>query len=147
MRRFTREFLDDAFRRLATLAPDTVPQWGSMRPPQLFAHLIVTFRYSLGKEPTQPNVGGFLGRYVAGPLILNGIIKRPRNARAPSMYNSQAPAASLDELRQETEEFLRRFDARDLSPPAHQIFGDIGLDGWGKVHVTHMQHHMCQFGV
>jgi len=63
------------------------------------------------------------------------------------MYDKQAPAATLDEFCAEAEEFLQRYNAGDLAPPPHQVFGDIGLEGWAKLHVTHFEHHMRQFGV
>lgn len=147
MIRYNRAFLDDAFRRLGSLAPDQAPHWGEMRPPQLFAHLATSLRYGLGKEEPQPDTGGFFGHWIAAPLILNGIIQRPKNVEAPSMYDNAPPTATLDEARREAEEFLRRYEARDLDPPPHQYFGNIGLDGWAKLHVSHFEHHMRQFGV
>jgi len=147
MERYTRAFLDDVYQRLDGLAPDTEPKWGRMRPPQLFAHLATAVRYGLGKEPLTPDEGGVFGHHVVAPLILNGLMKLPKNVKAPKMYDTQLPQASLDDFRVEADEFLERYNARSIAPPPHPYFGDVGLEGWCKIHVAHFQHHMRQFGV
>jgi len=147
MPEYNKAFLDDTFNRFATLAPDTEPQWGSMRPPQLFAHLQTAVAYSLGKEKETPNEGGFLGRWLAGPLILSGIIKIPKNTKGPKMYDAAAPEATLGDFRAEAEEFLERYQAGTLPDIAHPYFGNFGVEGWKKLHIIHFQHHMAQFGV
>ncbi|MBI4558849.1 MAG: DUF1569 domain-containing protein [Candidatus Hydrogenedentes bacterium] len=32
-----------------------------------------------------------------------------------------------------------------MQPEPHPYFGDIGIDGWSKLHVRHFEHHLRQF--
>lgn len=146
MRAFDRTFVDEAMAEFAELTPDQVPVWGSMRPPQLFAHLTTAVRYGLGKEDIVPNEGSFLIRRIVSPLIINGIIKMPKNVAKPKMYDAQAPEGTLELFRVEVDEHLTRLQDGTLDPPAHSSLGDFGPDGWSKLHVVHFEHHLRQFG-
>ena len=35
----------------------------------------------------------------------------------------------------------------ELVTGLHPVFGDIGVDGWDRLHVRHFEHHFTQFGV
>ena len=147
MRPFDQSYVDDIVRRLGSLPADAKPAWGRMTPRQLYAHLTTAVRYALGKEPETPNEGGFFGRWIAGPLILNGIIKIPKNQKAPKMYDRQPPEADIESLRAELQEVLDRINAGTLRPIPHPFFGDFGVSGWTKLSVIHAEHHARQFGV
>ena len=147
MRAFDRAFVDDTRAALATLEEDQVPEWGQMRPPQLFAHLKTAVAYSLGKEEETPSEGGFLGRHIVGPLLLNEILPMPKNVKAPKMYDAAMPSATLDEFMEELEAFLGAYESNTLPDIAHPYFGAFGAEGWAKLHVLHVKHHSKQFGL
>jgi hypothetical protein len=146
MRPFDQAFIDDTISRYGKLPTDAKPKWGSMSPPQLFAHLTTAIRYSSGKEELTPDEGGFFGHWIAAPLILNGIIKIPKGQKGPAMYDTAAPEGDLETLRAELEELLAKLDG-DFQAPIHPYFGEIGNDGWTQLHVIHVDHHGRQFGV
>jgi len=142
----TQVFIDDAMTKLGELPADEKPAWGTMSPPQLYGHLTAAVRYSLGKEPQVPNEGGLFGRYVAGPLLLNGWMPFPKNiGPLPKMYAQQDPEGSIETLAQEVQAFLDGLNAGRLDPPPHPYFGDVGPQGWSKIHYVHILHHMKQF--
>jgi hypothetical protein len=146
IRAFDRAFVDEAMAEFEALKPDQEPEWGSMRPPQLFAHLITAVRYGLGKEEESPPEGSFLIRRILAPLLLAGVMKLPKNVDKPKMYDAEAPQGTPEELRAEMEEHLSRLSDGTLNPPPHPALGDLGPDGWSKLHVIHFEHHLRQFG-
>lgn len=144
MRPFDRDFVDESSAILRGIPTDRRPAWGSMTPPQMFAHMTAAFEYGLGELPQTPNEGGFFGA-LAAPLILNGFLKIPKGSKAPSMYDAAAPSATADELSAAMEAFLARLADPGFHPPAHPFFGDIGKAGWCKLSVVHLEHHLRQF--
>ncbi|MBI4558851.1 MAG: DUF1569 domain-containing protein, partial [Candidatus Hydrogenedentes bacterium] len=42
-------------------------------------------------------------------------------------------------------EYLAAVATGDMQPEPHPYFGDIGIDGWSKLHVRHFEHHLRQF--
>ncbi len=146
IRAFDRSFVDEALTEFAALTPDQEPEWGSMRPPQLFAHLFTAVRYGLGKEELSPPEGGFLIRHVLSPILLTGLMKLPKNVSKPKMYDVEPPESTLELFRAEVEEHLERLNDGTLDPPPHSALGDLGPDGWSKLHIIHFEHHLRQFG-
>ncbi len=45
------------------------------------------------------------------------------------------------------EEYLAAVETGELRPAPHTLFGDIGIDGWARLHVRHFEHHLKQFGL
>ena len=146
IRAFDRAFVDEAMAEFEALTPDQEPEWGSMRPPQLFAHLTTAVRYGLGKEELAAPEGNFLIRHVVTPIMLTGLLKLPKNVAKPKLYDAEAPSGTADELRAELEEHLARVTDGTLDPPPHSALGDLGADGWSKLHIIHFEHHLRQFG-
>jgi hypothetical protein len=146
MRAFDQSFVDDAMKEFEALAPDQEPEWGSMRPPQLFAHLTTAVRYGLGKEDPSPPEGSFFVRKIAAPLLISGIMKLPKNVKKPKLYDAEAPEGSTELLRTELEENLVRLKDGTFNPPPHPALGDLGPAGWCKLHIIHFEHHLRQFG-
>lgn len=146
MRQFDERFVAEVSGIVRALPLDAKPVWGRMSAPQMFAHMVAAFEYSLGRLPLTPNEGGIFGR-IAAPLILNGIIRIPKDQKAPSMYDAAAPSATAEELVRVIAEFHGRLGEPGFSPPAHPFFGDIGKKGWAKLGIVHLEHHLRQFGV
>lgn len=151
MLRYDREFLDKTAERLNNLPDDRSPEWGSMRVPQMRAHLVTAVRYSLGKEPISPPEGSPVTRFLyrllfTSPVAASGVFKLPKNVEKPKLYDSAAPEASVDELSAEMEEYLNKVNAKELAPPPHPSLGDLGVKGWNTLHVLHVDHHLRQFG-
>lgn len=148
---FDHHFAEHLLERAARIAPDAQPQWGTMSRNRMFGHLYDIFEYCMGNMGEAPDKSTFKTRVIFRPLILSGIVKIPKNVKVPpgkgdgpKMFERET---ELDELRAKMEEYLAKCQAGELDPPRHPFFGDLGVDGWAKFHVRHMDHHMRQFGV
>jgi hypothetical protein len=136
--------------RLERLDADARPAWGAMTPAQMAHHLAQTVRTSMGDCPPPPFTGNWLTRRVIGPLVMNGMLPIPKNVKAAGFEESAEPAPNrleLAPLRDALAEYLRRAEIDELQPAGHPVFGDIGVDGWARMHVRHFEHHLKQFGL
>ncbi len=146
LRAFDKAFVEEAIAEFEALTPDLSPEWGSMRPPQMIAHLTTAVRYGLNKEEHTPPEGNFLIRHVLSPILLSGLLRMPKNIAKPKLYDASAPEGTLDALRTEIEDQLTRQDEGSFDPPPHPALGDLGPNGWGNLHTIHIEHHLRQFG-
>lgn len=158
---YNREFMESATARLEKIAPDAKPLWGEMNPAEMMGHLNMTIIYSLGNLPQMPAGGNFMSKKIIGPLILNGIVKLPKNFTPPRPEGAPAPPkmpGNLEMLKNAMNMYMERVEkleeaeknggpTPEFKVPPHPAFGDIGVRGWGKMHVVHFDHHLRQFGV
>jgi len=131
--------------RLRRLTPDARPRWGSMTPPQLLAHLIAAFAISSGAKAVQVR-RGFLATRLGRALALRLPIPRGR-IRAPADFHQTAPGdfeADRERVIAAIERFAEDPAARGGVSP---IFGRLSARQWARLHATHLQHHLTQFGV
>jgi len=151
MPNFDREFIDASVERLKQIDLDAPPQWGEMTAAQMMGHNNMLIIYSLGKLPQLPSMSGWATRNIVAPLILNGIIKMPKNLKAKAKEGVPAPPppppGNIDLLTNALEMFFEGVESGELEPPPHPAFGDLGLRGWSKLHCVHLDHHLRQFGV
>jgi hypothetical protein len=144
---FDETFTEETMGRMRRIAEESKPLWGVMNPGQMRAHLMTAIRYSLGKEPPSPPEGSWFLRTILAPLLINGWLKMPKNVDRPKLYDVQPPSADIDALQAEMMEFLEKYGEGRLDPPPHPSLGDLGPNGWAKLHAVHIDHHLRQFGV
>ena len=139
---------EDVLRRVASLKPDSVRQWGKMSPAQMLEHTSRALEMAIGKNPVpQVLLGKLIGWMVRGqfvgekPFSKNGptgpwlIVKDE-----PDFAAAQARASSL----------LREFHAlgeRGCDGHVHGFFGKMTGAEWGVTQYKHLDHHLRQFGV
>jgi oxepin-CoA hydrolase/3-oxo-5,6-dehydrosuberyl-CoA semialdehyde dehydrogenase len=148
VRPFDHDFVEEVVRRVSRLRPDTKPAWGAMTPPEMIGHLIESIQYSMGRGPNFAIETNWFKRRLLAPLVLNGILKIPKNIKAPRPPDAgPIPAGDVETLHAVLEDYLALAQADELTPAPHPAFGVIGVDGWAKMHVHHFEHHLTQFGV
>lgn len=149
MRTFDHDYANEVIARLDRLQRDSRPRWGAMTSHAMMGHLAYWVKYSMGKVPEVPFAGSWFTVHIAAPLLLNRWLPIPRNAKAPESSTGQggAPDADSETLHAVLETYLELVQAGELVPRAHPLFGDIGVDGWAKLHIAHFEHHLKQFGV
>jgi oxepin-CoA hydrolase/3-oxo-5,6-dehydrosuberyl-CoA semialdehyde dehydrogenase len=146
---FDGQYVEEVLERLRSLPADAKPRWGSMTPDLLVGHLTNAIRYSMGRSGTFELHAAWLVRRVIGPYILrpvyvNGWLPFPKNVKG---FDALAQDDDLETLHAVLEDYLSLVQADELSPPPHPLFGDLGIEGWARLHIAHFEHHLRQFGV
>lgn len=145
------DYVNDVMARLKRIPADAKPKWGTLDRQGLVEHFIWVIRHSMGRSTTVPFVGNWLSKTLGRALILNGIVPIPKNIQFPGWlrktgFNGREPGDE-ETLHALLEEYLNLVQADELTPGIHPAFGDIGVDGWDRLHVRHFEHHFRQFGV
>jgi oxepin-CoA hydrolase/3-oxo-5,6-dehydrosuberyl-CoA semialdehyde dehydrogenase len=151
MARLTRESLPQVLARLERIESDRQPQWGKMNTAQLFGHLHQVVRYTMQTEVQMPFKGNWKSRWIFRPLILNGVVKIPKNIRVPRMAGQKVapppPEASYGDLQLALDDYLAAQEAGTLPSACHPFFGNLSAQDWSRFHWRHFDHHCRQFGV
>lgn len=151
MQKFDSAFAADVIERLGRLEPDAKPAWGRMKAEELIPHLLGTMQFSVGEGPNIPYGGNWVTENIVGPLLLNGILPMPKNVKFKDEEGEAAPALSspgtLEDLKASMDEYISKAGGGGLATSWHTVFGDIGANGWAKMHVVHFRHHLKQFGI
>ena len=144
---FDHDYLAEVMVRLQRLKPDAKPLWGTLTTARMIAHLIDSVRYSMGKAGDLPDKSNWFSRRILAPLVMRGIVKIPKNAKGASPDGPVTPPshADLETLHAILEDYLALVQAGELEPKPHPLFGEVGVDGWDRLHVLHFEHHLRQF--
>ena len=145
IRDFDRDYAEDIIRRLKTLPPDRKPNWGRMSATDLVPHLTQTMLYSMGRRGKRPFVGNWITRRIVGPLVVNGWVPILKNVQLGPAAASDAAGYTLETLQAVLDDYMAAVETGALHPEPHQLFGDIGVDGWARMHSRHFEHHFKQF--
>ena len=148
MRIFDHDYANEVINRLNRIKPEAKPQWGTMSSAQMIGHLAFWVKYSTGKGDELPFAGNWVTRRIVGPITLTGWLPVPRNLKLERRVAVQnPPPADTETLHAVLETYLGLVQSGELTPYRHPLFGDIGVDGWARMHVVHFEHHLKQFGV
>lgn len=145
VRDFDRDFAEEIVRRLKALPPDRKPQWGRMAATDLVPHLTQTMLYSIGRRGKRDFVGNWVTRTLVAPLVLNGWVPMLKNVQLGPAAAPDASGYTLEDLQAVLQDYLAAVETGALKTEIHPIFGDIGVDGWARMHSRHFEHHFKQF--
>ena len=141
----------EVLRRLRTLRPDSVRQWGRMSAHQVVCHLSDAFLMGTEQKPVSHR-SGWRERTIIKWFALytplrwpQGIQTRPEvdqevGGTKPTVFDEDvATLEALVEIVTSRPEF---FTGR-----SHPIFGPLSDAAWMRWAYLHMDHHLRQFGV
>jgi hypothetical protein len=145
------EFIDKCMTRLAKLKPDTKPAWGKLKADEMVPHLIGTLKSSMGDLPEQGFIGNWFTTTILPHIAYTGWVGPPKNLKSRDRSGAVTPAVmypgNANDLASCMKDFIQRRDAGTMKTTRHPLFGDIGPEGWGKIHVAHCKHHFKQFQI
>ncbi len=145
------EFVDQCMTRITKLKPDAKPVWGKLKANELVPHLIGAFKTSMGDMPELGFIGNWFTTTVLPPIIYLGFVGPPKNLKSRDKNGAITPAVSYpgdaNDLAACMRDYIRRRDDGTMKATRHPLFGDIGPEGWGKIHVLHCKHHFKQFQI
>ncbi len=151
MRHLDTDYVEEVIARIESIPEDAAPRWGTMRKAELIEHLVWVVRHSMGRSQQARHMGNWFTRYLIAPLVLHGIVPIPKNLKTPKKLAARGVTlrehGDLETLHALLEEYCNLVQADELRPALHPVFGDIGVDGWDRLHVRHFEHHLKQFGV
>ncbi len=151
MKTFDQAFSETIKERMATLAEDVKPEWGTMTRGQVFGHLNHAILYTMGEGPEMPFRGTFKTRHFFRHIILFGIKEIPHNVKLPrpdGVSEEQLfPLATLDVLTESIDRYLEGIAQGNLPTRMHPFFGPFSPLNWQRFHYLHVTHHMKQFGI
>ena len=149
MRPFDHDYIEDVIARLQTIHPKARPLWGEMTGREMIAHLTDALRYSMGRGSQLPDRSTWFTRNVLRRLLFWGVVRIPRNVRLPRATDERPVArerADVETLQAILEEYLALVQAGEMTPPPHPLLGPLDVDGWARMHMLHIDHHLRQFG-
>ena len=143
--------LNDADRRaicerVAAVAGDSAPRWGSMDAAAMLNHLRRSARMALGDLPVACKAKRAFQVFPLKHLILH-VVPFPKGApTAPELLS--ADRAAVDEMRAELLSLIERIAAgpREGDGPVHPLMGRLSYREWGVATYKHVDHHLRQFG-
>lgn len=151
MQHLDSDYVERIVERLEAITPDAAPRWGELRRDSLIEHLIWSVRHAMGRSKAVPMLGNWFTRGFVAPLLLWGILPIPKNLKLPNHVTAQGivmrEPGDIETLHALLEEYLNLVQADELKPAPHPVLGDLGIDGWDRLHVRHFEHHLKQFGV
>lgn len=141
--------IDPIIARIEAIPEDRVPEWGTLRKEPLIRHFLWAMRESMDVNTETPFQGNLLFTLVLRPLVLNGILTLPKNAKfkdgSGGEVNTLVDHGTLEDLREEMKTFVTKLEDGTLRTATHPVFGDLGPRGWAKLHHIHFEHHFRQF--
>lgn len=136
---------------LRKINPDKQPAWGKMNLHQMIEHMSYAMRQANGKdkytletpEEYMPKMEAFL------------MSDKPFKENTPNKLLPDDPEppkhetieASIEELKQEIEDFFDLFADEPSLKLTNPFFGELNYERWVQLLYKHAWHHLKQFGV
>ncbi|MDZ4859628.1 MAG: hypothetical protein SGI88_11660 [Candidatus Hydrogenedentes bacterium] len=149
MRAFDHDYVSEVIARAGRVKPDARAVSGIMTRNEMLDRLAGCIRMAMGSALIGPDASTWFSRSILRPLVLHGFIPLPRAAEmlCPVPAGAQPNHVDLETLHALLETYLDRVHTGDLVSSRHPIFGEIGIDGWARLHVVHFERLLRRFGV
>ena len=135
--------IQDRVQRLSTAMK---PQWGTMTPVQMVAHLSDSLRMASGELEVAPKTLPF--RYSPLKEFVLYVLPVPKGLPTSPELKARQPgdwSVEVAELRDQLNGLVQR--GHEALSPTHPAFGRLSGKQWGVLIYKHMDHHLRQFGV
>ncbi|MHC4994904.1 MAG: DUF1569 domain-containing protein [Planctomycetota bacterium] len=143
-----RETRGDLIDRVNRLQDESTRRWGTMSAAEVFAHLRLLMEISL-EERQAPDVSNPFKRTVMKWIAFYAL-PFPKGVKAPVEFTPSTDREVATERAAFLDAFERFEAAADAEPNRavpHPFFGPCTLSFWRRIHGTHLDHHLRQFGV
>lgn len=135
---------DETLKRIDSIAPETVPQWGKMDAAQMLAHCAEVLDVSNGKPLTgTPFIAklfkGYIKKMVIGPKPY------PKSTQTHPQYLQTEPR-DFEEEKQRLLGSLEKMKGMEGEKVEHTLFGVLSKEEKGWAMYKHLDHHLQQFG-
>jgi Protein of unknown function (DUF1569) len=141
--------VEEVKHRIGQMRPDSVRQWGTMKPAQALEHCSRGMETALGdKKPSRV----FIGR-ILGPIVKPEVMGNDEPLRRNSPTAKILVVQDERDLETERTRLCGLIDRLAATGPAgctthpHAFFGRLTPDEWAILMYKHLDHHLRQFGV
>ena len=132
--------------RVQQLKTSTKPQWGTMTPVEMVAHLCDSLRMASGELEVAPKKVPL--RYSPLKQLVLYWLPVPKSVPTSPELIARKPgdwSLEIAELRDQLNGLVQR--GGEALAPRHPAFGKLSAKQWGVLIYRHMDHHLRQFGV
>jgi hypothetical protein len=146
---FRSEAHAELVRRIDSLRPESVRQWGRMSPHQAVCHLNDSYKAILLDRPLareSPDLKRLFMRFYAFTLPIPWPKGAPTSREVDAERDGSPPGdfeADVEELKTLLQRFVDS-EGRTLEP--HYYWGQMPRRVWGRYGYRHIDHHLRQFG-
>lgn len=143
------EVKEEILFRINKLDKNAKSQWGKMNVNQMLYHTAAGLRISYGEIHTVPK-GNWLTKQVMRFFILKTDFPTPKEKAETfpeiNTVNLGINPTDFDAERKNLLAVVKNFPAKKLQP-ASALLGKMTSENWSRLHYTHLDHHLKQFGV
>lgn len=140
------EAREELKRRLGEINSNCNRQWGKMSCDEMLAHLVLSFRMTLGELKTEPKPGPFK-HWPIKQLIIYWLPWPKGAPTAPELLTRKLEAVESEKIELAAlMDSMARAESRE-EWPEHPAFGKLSSKDWGVLVYRHVDHHFKQFGV
>jgi len=145
---FDAVIVEEVQARMAQLAPESAPLWGTMNAAQALAHCALALEWAVADRiPPRMWLGRIMGRMVK-PMVLGNDAPMRRNsptAKDLVVQDARDLGAERERLRGLIDRFAGAGPAGCTTHP-HSFFGRLTPEEWATLMYKHLDHHLRQFG-
>ena len=144
---FSEKMLRALTKRVKSITPQSVRQWGTMSPDQMLHHLTLATGCALGYFDL-PDESYLLSRTVSKWLLVDLLSVQPKGLLIPLTF--KIPPTEHFDFEHEKKLLLEiinkacnSISTSDWGP--HPLFGSMSSNEWGRLYTTHIDYHLKQF--
>ncbi len=143
------EVKEEIISRINKLNPQTQSEWGKMNVNQMLYHTAAGMKIAYGEIKTARK-GKWLSKQMMRFFILKTDFPTPKEkAETFAEINTvtlNINPADFNAERNTLIDLVKKFPAKELYPTS-SLLGKMSRDNWARLHYTHLDHHLKQFGV
>jgi hypothetical protein len=143
------EVKEEIISRINKLSAQTKSEWGKMNVNQMLYHTAAGLKIAYGEIKTARR-GNWLGKQFMRFFILRTDMPTPKEkAETFPEINTVSLGINPTDFNAERStliELVKNFPAKQLHPES-SLLGKMSKENWARLHYTHLDHHLKQFGV
>lgn len=138
----------EIIKRIESLKPESIRQWGKMTVPQMLAHCSVSLHSALGDITHKHS---FMGKIFGRIALKRMMSDKPFDKSLPTDKTYIiSDERDLEREKVNIKALLERFAETGpdkLTKAPHPFFGVLTGEQWGLLQWKHLNHHLSQFSV